>query len=188
MNPLQAVFGSYGILPGDALRAAEAFRQISLKKGEFFLQEGHVQDKAGFLVLGWAHFFSLTEQGDSVTTYFAGPGRFIASLSSFLFRAPARESIRMATDAVLLEISGDAFRRMRTEIPGFDRLYVSLLEYQISCIETSRFDMISLSPAERYRKLLREDPELTGLMSVQDLASLLGITPRHLSRLRKPGR
>lgn len=46
-------------------------------------------------------------------------------------------------------------------------------------------DLYSKSPQQRYDELLRRDPNLFQLFSLKDIASLLNITPTHLSRLRK---
>ena len=46
-------------------------------------------------------------------------------------------------------------------------------------------DLYSKSPQQRYDELLRLDPDLFQLFSLKDIASLLNITPTHLSRLRK---
>lgn len=41
-----------------------------------------------------------------------------------------------------------------------------------------------LSAEQRYEKLLKDEPELLQQVPLQYIASMLGITPRHLSRLR----
>ena len=46
-------------------------------------------------------------------------------------------------------------------------------------------DLYSKSPQQRYDELLSRDPNLFQLFSLRDIASLLNITPTHLSRLRK---
>lgn len=46
-------------------------------------------------------------------------------------------------------------------------------------------DIYSKSPPQRYDELLHLDPNLFQLFSLKDIASLLNITPTHLSRLRK---
>ena len=43
----------------------------------------------------------------------------------------------------------------------------------------------SKSPQLRYNELICRDPNLFELFSLKDIASLLNITPTHLSRLRK---
>ena len=46
-------------------------------------------------------------------------------------------------------------------------------------------DIYSKSPQQRYDELLHLDPNLFQLFSLKDIASLLNITPTHLSRFRK---
>jgi hypothetical protein len=45
--------------------------------------------------------------------------------------------------------------------------------------------MQSHSAQERYEKMQRENPEIILTVPLQYTASFLGITPQHLSRLRK---
>lgn len=46
-------------------------------------------------------------------------------------------------------------------------------------------DLYSKTPQQRYDELISRDPNLFELFSLKDIASLLNITPTHLSRLRK---
>lgn len=46
-------------------------------------------------------------------------------------------------------------------------------------------DLYSKTPQQRYDELISRDPDLFELFSLKDIASLLNITPTHLSRLRK---
>jgi CRP-like cAMP-binding protein len=59
-----------------------------------------------------------------------------------------------------------------------------MLEREICCIEESRYDLIALTAEERYEKLLTQTPQLLQQIPLYYLAALLGITPRHLSRIR----
>jgi hypothetical protein len=70
------------------------------------------------------------------------------------------------------------------DIPALKDFYIGLLEWQIGCIDNSRFDLITLNAEQRYQKLLEEEPELLQRIPLQYLASILGVTPRHLSRIR----
>ena len=46
-------------------------------------------------------------------------------------------------------------------------------------------DMARHSPRERYLKLTEQYPQLLQLMPLRDIASYIGVTPIHLSRLRR---
>ena len=45
-------------------------------------------------------------------------------------------------------------------------------------------DYLSLSPEERYRKMTEESPKLLKNVPLRYIASMLGITPETLSRIR----
>ncbi|NOS91025.1 MAG: Crp/Fnr family transcriptional regulator, partial [Cyclobacteriaceae bacterium] len=45
-------------------------------------------------------------------------------------------------------------------------------------------DSILLSAADRYEKMMAKEPLLIREIPLQYLASILGVTPRHLSRIR----
>lgn len=74
--------------------------------------------------------------------------------------------------------------QLQREITGFKDFYIGLLEWQICCIDKGKFDLITLTAEERYEKLLQEEPELLQQVPLRYIASMLAITPRHLSRLR----
>ena len=46
-------------------------------------------------------------------------------------------------------------------------------------------DLYTKSPQQRYNELIGRDPKLFARFPLMDIASFLGITPTHLSRLRR---
>ncbi|AQG79630.1 Crp/Fnr family transcriptional regulator [Spirosoma montaniterrae] len=159
------------------------FQRQQLHKGELFTQEGRICDRLGFVEQGLFQFFC-DRNGDELTTYTAGPDDFLVSLSSFLKQQPARESIRALTDSVIWVISRQAFVQLRHDLPPFETFYVGLLEDQINCIEESRYNLLTLTAEQRYQKMMDEEPHLLQEVPLHYLASILGVTPRHLSRIR----
>jgi CRP/FNR family transcriptional regulator, anaerobic regulatory protein len=73
---------------------------------------------------------------------------------------------------------------LQNQISRFKDFYIKIIEWQICCIDKNRFDLITLTSEQRYEKLQKEEPELLQLVPLQYIASMLGMTPRHLSRLR----
>ncbi len=70
------------------------------------------------------------------------------------------------------------------EVPGFKDFYIGLLESSICGIDSSRHDLIVLTAEQRYAKMLKHEPHLLQQIPLLHLASMLGVTPRHLSRIR----
>ena len=97
---------------------------------------------------------------------------------------PARENIRALIDTEIWLIKKAALNKLADEIPAFKAFYIGLLEWQICCIDESRLDFILLSPQERYLKMIEKEAAILHNLPLQQVASILGITPRHLSRIR----
>ncbi|MBD2701349.1 Crp/Fnr family transcriptional regulator [Spirosoma sp. BT702] len=183
MEGLGAFLGEQGFDIDQQAHVVQQFQRRALQKGDLYVQEGQISQYIGIVEIGVFQYFCLRD-GDEVTTYTPGPGGFLVSLSSFLKQKPARESIRALTDSVIWVIHKSAFDQLRSDLPSFESFYIALLEDQINCIEDSRFNLLTLTAEERYRKLLDNEPHLLQEVPLQYLASILGVTPRHLSRIR----
>ena len=119
-----------------------------------------------------------------MSRYIVGKNEFVASLSSFLKETRSREYIRSIGESRVWVITKSNLRELQTEIEGFQDFYIQILENEICCVENSRYNFISLNAEQRYLKLMEEEPYLLQNIPLQYLASILGITPRHLSRIR----
>ncbi len=183
MQKLKFYFESVGF-SGEALNAIlNAFTLRHYKKNELLVQEGKVSREFGLVDAGMFQYFVIKD-GEEKTTYVSIENTFLASLLSFVSEAPARENIRALTDGSVHLISKTNLKKLVHEIPAFKDFYIGLLEQSICGIDASRHDLIVLSGEQRYEKMLREEPHLLQQIPLQYLASILGVTPRHLSRIR----
>lgn len=183
MENLTTYFTACGFNEPDLNAVLDSFEKKTFQKGYYFVQEGKISRHLGFVEKGvFQYFFNI--DGDERTTYVAGEGGFVASLVSFFKELPARENIRAMTDGVVWLLSKDKLTALRRDIPAFREFYIGLLEWQIGCIDDSRLNLLNLTAEERYRKMLTEEPQLLQQIPLQYLASILGVTPRHLSRIR----
>lgn len=185
MEALKNLLQAFHFSPAAATEVTSCFEMRDLEKRDFFVQEGKVAHELAFLESGLLQYFATSPQGEELTTYLALPGSFVASLHSFFTGEPARENIRALSQARLWVAPKEAVLRLRAELPEFKDFYVHLLEEQICCIDAGRFDFITLTAEARYEKLCAENPQLLQAVPLQLLAAMLGVTPRHLSRLRR---
>ena len=184
MDNLVKYFQSIGFADDEVIKITSVFKPRELKKGDFFVETERVSKMLAFLESGQLQYYSIDANGDERTTYISLPHTFVASLLSFLNEIPARENNRALTYAKIWTISKDELTNLKNEIPRFKDFYIGLLEWQICCIDKGKFDLITLTAEQRYEKLLREEPDLLQQVPLQYIASMLGMTPRHLSRLR----
>ena len=163
---------------------ASYFKIIPLKKDDFFLKEGQVCKKIGFLNLGQIrHFYSAKE--NDVTRWISFENDFVTSLRSFILKIPSIENLQALTDCELVIIDRKAFDILIEKNIGFKDFYIKALEYNYITIEDRVFSLIEKSAEERFEWMAKNQLHFIQNVAVMYTASMLGITPRHLSRLRK---
>lgn len=184
---LEAYFQEAGFTPEEVAMIARRFESRSLAKGDFLVKEQSVSRSVAFLEEGLMQFYSMDAEGLERTTYVSLPRTFVASLLSFLEEKPARENIRAIVPSVVHLLHKSDIVELKREVPGFADWYLGILEYQLCCIDEDRIDLITLTAEERYEKLLKKEPEVLRTVPLHYIASMLGMSPRHLSRLRAKG-
>ncbi len=183
MEKLQQYFAHIGFSGDDLDKIVEAFQLRPFDKNDLVVIEGKTSRHIGFVESGMFQYYVIKE-GVEITSYVSVANTWLASVMSFVSERPALENIRALTSGKIYMISKTDLKRLVNEIPSFKDFYIALLEQSICGIDESRHDLIVLSADQRYAKLLQKEPHLLQQIPLQHLASMLGITPRHLSRIR----
>ncbi|TBX71099.1 Crp/Fnr family transcriptional regulator [Flavobacterium silvisoli] len=176
------------ITPNDSAKERteiiQSFRQLNLKKHEMFVKQDEVCRYFCYIENGILQH-AVDVEGDEKTTYIALKNTVTSSLYSFLHQTPSRKSIKALTDCVLWVIDLEHFIKLKANSNTFSQLYYGILEKQICLIDEYRIDLLTLTPEERYKKLLVSEPQLLQEVPLHYLAAFLGISSRHMSRIRK---
>ena len=157
---------------------------LELRKNDFLVREGEICNYFCLIKNGILQH-SIVVDAEEKTTYLGLSNSITSSLGSFLYQKPSRKSIKALSDTQLLAIDRAGFSELISGNPTFNKLYYELLERQLCLIDDYRIDLLTLSPEERYSKLLDTEPELIREVPLHYLASFLGISTRHMSRIRK---
>ncbi len=184
MEKVRKYFELIGFKGEDLEKVMDAFICLEFKKNDYVVKVGSVAKYIGFVESGVFQYYVLLD-GEERTTYLNIENTFLASVLSFVNQVPSLENIRALTNGKLSLLSRTNLKKLVDEMPRFKDFYISLLEHTVCGIDASRHDMIVLSGEERYAKMLRDEPHLLQQIPLQYLASMLGVTPRHLSRIRK---
>lgn len=155
------------------------------EKGEEFITAGTVGRYIGYVATGALKYECYSPDGTPHVIGLEFAGQFVCDFPGSLYGHKSRCSIiattpcdiyclpsawvadRMQSDAHMREMADNATREIFATV--YDRLV----------------DLYSKSPQQRYRELISHDPNLFSLFTLRDIASLLNITPTHLSRLRR---
>jgi CRP-like cAMP-binding protein len=165
-------------------RSMSVFKLIELKKNEFLVKENEVCPYFCYIESGILQHALLVDDEEK-TTYLSLRNTVTSSLNSFLFDKPSRKSIKALFDCNLWVLDIVSFRELIKTNKAFHQFYYNLIEKQICLIDDYRIDLLTLTPEERYKKLLVTEPNLIQQVPLHYLASFLGISSRHMSRIRK---
>ena len=183
MHQLLSYFTSKGIPERDAAEIAAGFTYKKMARGDHFAEEGKTSKYLGFIIKGLFQYYYIKD-GKEITTYITGDNSFLVSLSSFFKQQPSREFVRALADSDLLLMHYDELQKLKTENGAFRSFYIGALEGLATSMDDTRTNLIILTAEERYALLMKEEPALLQQIPLQYLASILGVTPRHLSRIR----
>ena len=185
MALLEKYIQSYFGLQEDALaKMAGAFREERLVRHEFYLRQGAYCDRMSFVESGLVRMYRELEQRD-VTHWISGPGFFVTDLRSFVFGEPSRWQMQALGDVQLFTIYKRDYDQLQLDVPEWSQLERRFLASCFSMLEDRMFAQLSLTAEERYARLLSTQPDLVLQVPLQYLASMLGMTPETLSRVRR---
>ena len=160
------------------------FEPLEIAKGEFFLKSGKICRQMAFIESGYIRMYDVVA-GKEITLWIGSEGKFITSVSSFIFETHNNWNIQAITDCKVYIINRENhFKLSSTETKWleFDNI---LLANSFALLEKSMFSQLHTTAKQRYDLLLSEEPELFKNVPLQYIASMLGITPESLSRIRK---
>lgn len=160
------------------------FQARSIEKDGYFLEFGKRCQEVAFVNSGMLRVFYPNEKGEDTSCYFAMPSEFITSFSSLANDTPSIENIQAILPTELLVISKQNLEMLYRQVPASQELGRKSAE-RIAIMMEKRIAMfMTKSAKDRYRFILEHQPALLQNVPLQYLASYLGITPQHLSRLR----
>ena len=187
MNSIEQYIQTYFGLQGERLQETAAlFHPEAITKGEFLLRAGANCQRLSFVNSGYFRMFALDEHGNKeVTQWISWEGYFVTDLASFLFDQPARWNIQALSDGHIHTISKQDYRNLANYSQDWPRLERLFLAKCFVTIENRVFQLLSMTAEERYLFFFNQHPKLFNQVPLQYIASLLGMTPETLSRIRK---
>lgn len=183
---MKAFLQSFGILTDEEIESFLASISLKkLKKGDFFIREGKVSREVGFVSSGFLRSFYHNSAGEEITYCFRFEGAFVSAFTSFLSQTPTTESIQALMDVEVYVISRDQLLKLQESSLNWLKFFKYQTEQEYMEMEKRVFLLQKESAEKRYEDLLTNYPSYLQQIPLNYLSSYLGITQRHLSRIRK---
>lgn len=161
-----------------------SFGSLSLGKGKNFLNSGSVCRQMAYIESGYVRMFNIAD-GKEITLWIGSAGTFITSVSSFVFETPSYWNIQAISDCSLQVITRKDHIALCKSQPKWLEFDNHLLARSFSLLEQNMFSQLHMTAKQRFEALMADNPAMFNQVPLQHIASMLGITPETLSRLRK---
>ncbi|MGE0929712.1 Crp/Fnr family transcriptional regulator [Peijinzhouia sedimentorum] len=162
------------------------FKQIVVPAKTILLQEGDTAKKVFFIEKGCIRVW-FNNNGKDITFQFFFEGDRVSSTESFKKNIPSIVSIETIEPCALWTINKKDMDKIMNdcfEVPEIRRKLIDVLfdrniHYMKHCLS-----FIKDTPQQRYLNLLKEKPQIIKRVAQHYIASYLGISTVHLSRIK----
>ncbi|TDE10012.1 Crp/Fnr family transcriptional regulator [Dyadobacter psychrotolerans] len=169
----------------DAIRVfLQHVTRLDLPENELILSPGQQQQHLYFIKKGVVRSYYKVF-GNEWTNWFAAEGNPAFSTESFLNGNPSTEFIETCTPVSFYSISKQEFQQFLNEFPNLYQLAFVFMHRYMSVAENRMYGLHVLTAYERYERFIETHKNIVNRVKMQHIASYLGITPTHFSRVRK---
>ena len=175
----------YGHLPDE--RAGQIASCCSLDlvpAGEFYLREGMVCHRQGFIAEGVMRYCNAGEDGALLTCYFAAENDLAGDPEGFARQAPSKLTLQAVTDVLVVSLGREQQQDLLARFPEFGGITALMVQDFLTSLANQRAFLLNKDAKSKYLHFLQHYPHILNRTPLGMVASYLGIKQQSLSRLR----
>lgn len=161
------------------------FKPVYLRKKQFLLQKGEYSNHMRFIAEGCLKLYRIDESGREHILQFGTTGWWMNDLYAYLVEKPTTYFIQAITDSVVLQIYRDHLNELFDKIEMMDRFFRIKTQKGYVALQERTIHSMSQTAEERYTDFVQQYRIIEQQIPQYMIASYLGITPEHLSSIRK---
>ncbi len=161
------------------------FTIVELKKKEILLFVGDHSSHMRFISEGCLRSYYMDEDAKEHIIQFGIEDWWINDLYSYLTNTPAKQFIQAIENSVVLQIHKDKLNELYTIVPTIERFFRFKFEKAYVSLQERTINTMSKTAEERYIEFRSKYRDIEQRVPQYMVASYLGITPEHLSTIRK---
>ena len=135
--------------------------------------------------MAWITPYSLDKEANERILQFGIAGWWVNDLYAYLSEKPSTYFIQAIADSVVLQIHRNSLNELFDKIPMMDRFYRIKTQNAYVALQERTIMVMSETAEERYTKFISQYRDMEQSIPQYMIASYLGVTPEHLSSIRK---
>jgi CRP-like cAMP-binding protein len=162
------------------------FKSITVPAKTTLLKEGEISKKLFLIEKGCARVW-FNNNGKDVTFQFFFENSTVASIESFRKKKPSPVNIETIEPSALWWIHKKDIDKIVAEIieiPQWRDQFIDTIFERTFDYMKHFFSFIKDTPSQRYLHLIEEKPQIVNRIPQHYIASYLGVSPVHLSRIK----
>jgi CRP-like cAMP-binding protein len=186
-NSLKKTLDSYYPLSD---KTWEDFKNIctikEIKKNEYAFELYDKVDAFSYVYKGLFRTFSFNEKAEEYTKKFFWETKFYGPMVALLYKKPINAVVQAMEDSTVIDINHDKYRKLLKKYDDLKFFHIFYLEKHWVLERDDISSSLVLDNAkQRYEKFNEEFKNIIKRIPKHYIASYLGISPTHLSRIRK---
>ncbi len=155
---------------------------------ELLSKQGQFSNDIFFITKGITRSTIVDHSGEEHTIHFSLENQFIADYSSFMMRTPANNSIQAIEETIAVVMPRQAIEWGYKNLKEGDKMGRLIAEYYFIYFDNRLKNQYAFTPSQRYENIATVFPNIHNRVPQHMIASYLGVSPVHLSRLKKNNR
>lgn len=160
------------------------FQEKQFRKGEFFKEPFKTGNHIAFLSVGAVRLVIYKENGDEITARIRQDNSFIADPFRLKGKVRSPLGIECLENLTLLIASLEKVQKLLETNLALNIVVRKHQKEQLLEMANNHLLFLAGSARERYQFILKNNPELIKKFPLRFIASIIGVTPTQLSRIR----
>ncbi len=160
-------------------------RAITLQQGGHLFRQGERDSRVFLVQKGLLKAYYIRPDGREHIKSFLPEGSIIGSMVALIDSHPCTFSLMALEQGTAVALPYDQLRQAAEADLGLANALVTFLSTYGKRKEQREYQLLSLSPEQRYRLLLEDMSGVAARISQADMAAYIGVTPQALSRIRR---